>query len=130
MATITPQSKGDLFHPLQGQRVRDFCALFNLKTEVNCWGQIKRASAIPAALSAKPNTECLADLRWIEWQGGFPPSLVHDPQEKEINQGSQGFGCLGLLKFYFRVNGKSKLPPLFPLLGIQNFYKKKEQVKK
>lgn len=112
MATITPQSKADL-HPLQGQRVRDFCALFNLKTEVNCWGQTKRASAIPAALLAKPNTECLADLGWIKWQGGFPPSLVHDPQGKEINQGSQGFGCLGLLKFYFRVNGKSKLSPCF-----------------
>lgn len=88
MATIPPQSKADLLHPLQGQKVRDFCVLFKLKTEANCWGQNKRASAIPAVLSAKPNTEGLADLGWFEWQGGFPPSLVHDPQEKEINQGS------------------------------------------
>lgn len=129
MATITPQSKVDLLHPLQGQRVRDFCALFNLKTEVNCWGQTKRASAIPAALSVKPNTERLADLGWIEWQGGFPPSLVHDPQEKEINQGSQGFGHLGLLKFYFRVNGKSKLSPCFHCWEFK-ISTKKEQVKK
>ena len=87
-ATITLQSRADLPPPLlRIEELRDFHVFVNLKTEINWRGQTKKKKKVTilAALSAKANTECPAELRWIQYRRYFFLLLVNDPQEKEIN---------------------------------------------
>ena len=98
----------------QDRRSERFLCSFSSQNRRQLLGsERKKQMTIPAVFSAKPNTECPADLRWIQQQGCFPPLLVHDLQGEEINQGLQGFSCLNLLTFYFRVREKTYTTFLF-----------------
>lgn len=90
MATITPQCRADLPSPLARiEELRAFCALFNLKTEANCWGQTKKASDYPSRPLRKTQHRVPSWPRMDLVAGMFSPFLVNDPQGKEINQGFQ-----------------------------------------
>ena len=64
MAATIPQSGVTSSTPCKDRELGGCCVLFNLKTEVNCWGQTKNTRAVPAAPSAEPSTG-----HWLPWGG-------------------------------------------------------------
>ena len=55
MATSTPQSRADLPPPCtRTEDLGDFCVLFHLKTEVNCWVQSKKTNDHCSSLLSNP----------------------------------------------------------------------------